>query len=185
VPAQAGGTHRYERVIAVYRSNVEVAQPPHGHEELSVVGDLLHIDVRQSTRNRVTNVGVEEQPDDGEFKIGVRQACIAPVQYSGDLATAGVVQDVFRFKVGVNKRARRPSLVAPGLVCAPQHLDAGDRLVAEHSPVPPMQFALTGMSETLVVTDVDPGRSGMLWGDSSQCVDHVRELVEGSGASAS
>lgn len=66
--------------------------------------------------------------------------------------------------VGVSKRVRRRVLLAPGLISAPQLLDTGDRLVAEYSAVSVMQFALAGMSEALVVTDVDPSGSSMLEG---------------------
>lgn len=92
--SQTGGAHRYERVITVDRSNVEVAQPATSHEELGVVGDLRHIDVRQPTGNLVADVRVEQQPDDSELEVALQQAGTAPVQHSGDLSTVGVVQDV-------------------------------------------------------------------------------------------
>jgi len=121
VCAQAGGTHGLKRLIISFcRSEVEVAQPPHGYEELSVVCNLLGIDVRQAAGELVADVGVEEQADDDEVEVGVRQAGITPVQDGGDLSAGRVVEDVLGLEVGMRQRIRRRVLIArPGLVGAP------------------------------------------------------------------
>ena len=91
----------------------------------------------QPRGERVAERRVEEQPDDGEVEVGVREARVAPVEHAGQPPAARVVQHVLRLEVGVGQD--REGRVVEAL---PQRLDAARVRGAEAAAVPAVQLAL-------------------------------------------